>query len=866
MVGTSEAIRHPGWPAAALLARASARFYRRHPAQLGLSLLGIVLGTGIVIAVMITNASASRAFSLSTEALYGRSTHQLSGADGIDQRLYVQLRLDHPDIAMAPLIEGNVALGDTVLTLVGVDPFAEAPFARFGALPEPAPPEVPPMPASSAGAAATTPDAAAPDAVVLAEVTRARLSLTIDEPVSIKSPSGPATLRPVATFDSENPAAVDGLVIADIALAQELLARGDKLDRIELILTDEQRDALSDSLPETVRLSPSASREQSMQAMTRGFRINLTAMSLLALVVGAFLIHNTMTFAVLQRRELFATLRITGLTARQVLSSVLAEAALISLVGSVLGVALGRVLAEGLIRLTTRTINDLYFVLHVQEVSFGWPLALLGLALGVGSSLLAASAAAIDAAATSPVAARQRSQLEERAGRLLVPLAMGGAAAMLVGLVLAVLPVASLLTGFAALMLLIVGYGLAVPLAVHRIARALQRPAARLGVMPALACGGVERNISRTGLSIAALAIAVSATFGVDVMIQSFRGTVDDWLSTTLASDVYVSSPSTVSSSSQRLFGPELGERAARLPGVDSVSTGRTLDISTGVGTIEALVLAPHADSADGFVFVEGDPEDGWAAWLDGGQILISEPLATKHALGVGDVLSLFTARQGEHPFTIAGVFRDYASSNGKLLLSRTTFDPFWSDPRIGSLGLMLDPAADSRGVVASLRDDLASDELPLSVLSGTDIHAASLAVFDRTFEVTRVLRWLTVGVAFVGIFSALLALHLERAREFAVLRATGATRRQIGTLVLGQTALMGLLAGLLALPLGWITAQMLIHVINVRSFGWRMEAILPPDAAVATLALALTSAVLAGLWPAWRLARSGIARQLSDE
>jgi len=853
-------VRGSGWPAAALLARASARFYRRHPAQLGLSLLGIVLGTGIVIAVMITNASASRAFSLSTEALYGRSTHQLSGASGIDQRRYVELRLRHPDIAMAPLIEGNVALGDTVLTLVGVDPFAEAPFARFGTLPPPDDPD------DAVAADEPPPPLVSADAVVMAEVTRARLALTMNEPVPITSPSGPATLRPVATFQADNPAAVDGLVIADIALAQELLDRGDTLDRIELILADDQREALVASLPETLRLSPSASRERSMQAMTRGFRINLTAMSLLALVVGAFLIHNTMTFAVLQRRELFATLRITGLTARQVLFSVLAEAALISLVGSVLGIALGRALAEALIRLTTRTINDLYFVLHVQEVSFGWPVALLGLGLGVGSSLLAATAAAVDAAATSPVAARQRSQVEERAGRLLVPLALAGLIAMLVGALLAVLPVASLLTGFAALMLLIVGFGLVIPLAVHRIARALQRPAARLGIMPALACGAVERNISRTGLSIAALAIAVSATFGVDVMIQSFRGTVDDWLDTTLASDVYVSSPSTVSASSQRLFEPELAALAADIPGVSSVSTGRTLDIATDVGTIEALVLEPHADSADGFVFVDGDPARGWTAWRDEGQILISEPLATKHALVPGDGLSLFTARRGEQRFEIAGVFRDYTTSNGKLLLSRATFDPFWGDARIGSLGLMLSPEADAAALIDTLRNDLASDALPLSVQSGVAIHAASLAVFDRTFEVTRVLRWLTVGVAFVGIFSALLALHLERAREFAVLRATGATQGQIGTLVLAQTALMGLLAGLLALPLGWITAQMLIHVINVRSFGWRMEAILPPQAAMATLILALASATLAGLWPAWRLARSGIARQLSDE
>ena len=168
--------------------------------------------------------------------------------------------------------------------------------------------------------------------------------------------------------------------------------------------------------------------------------------------------------------------------------------------------------------------------------------------------------------------------------------------------------------------------------------------------------------------------------------------------------------------------------------------------------------------------------------------------------------------------------------------------------------------------MLAALRARLADVEQPLSVRSNDAIHNDSLEVFDRTFEVTRVLRWLTVGVAFVGIFSALLALHLERAREFAVLRATGATRAQIALTVGAQTLLMGLLAGLLSLPLGWGMSETLIHIINVRSFGWSMQSHLPPGAALSAVGPACVSAVLAGLWPAWRLARADVAGQLRDE
>jgi len=193
-------------------------------------------------------------------------------------------------------------------------------------------------------------------------------------------------------------------------------------------------------------------------------------------------------------------------------------------------------------------------------------------------------------------------------------------------------------------------------------------------------------------------------------------------------------------------------------------------------------------------------------------------------------------------------------------------YSRYWTDNRIGSLGLLIDPEIPAEDITSQLREGLQAVEQPLMIRSNRTIRETSLAVFDRTFEVTRVLRLLTIGVAFVGIFSALLALHLERAREFAVLRATGATRQQIISIVLYQTVAMGLMAGLAALPLGWIMSEILIHIINVRSFGWSMQSLLPSGTISETLLLSVLAAFLAGLYPAWRLSRSGIASQLRNE
>ncbi len=845
-----------------ILIKSSWQFYRHHPAQLLLSILGIVLGVGIVTAVLITNNSSQRAFALSTEALYGRTTHQLSGANGLPQSVYVQLKERFTGVPMAPIISGHVAIDENVYSLLGLDPFAEAQFNRLGS-----------GPAATKGTDSLPSADSVPiktllqqDALLVSQISAEQHNLPVNDSVTLNVGGEEHNAYLAATYTSANPAATTGLMIGDIAFVQSLLKRDDKIDRIDLILNEQQVEAIRGELPETLQLTPATSRTQTMQAMTRGFHINLTAMSLLALVVGAFLIHNTMTFAVVQRRELFAIKRITGITSKTLLYSILLEAVIISTIGSLIGIAVGYALSGALVQLTTRTINDLYFVLHVQQIWFSPWLILGGLVLGIGSSVLAASVAAFDAASTSPVQTRQRSLIEERTRSTLPIMAIGGFIIMIVGIALSLLPVQSLLVGFAALMLIILGYGLLIPWMVYALSRLLKPWLDKLGVSVSLAAGGIYRNISRTGLAIAALSIAVSATFGVDVMIGSFRSTVDQWLRTTLQSDVYITSPAASSTQNARLLATDSLSLAIDTVGVKSVSSGRSIDARTSVGNIDMLVIQPHEQSSLGFDLITSDSKDPWLQWRQDQTLMVSEPLATKHAVAAGDTIEVFTETRGFLPFEIAAVFRDYGSSHGKILMDRQVFDQHWNEPGISSLGVLLDNTDDDQSVIAALSARLSSSERPLVIQSNTAIHAQSLVVFDRTFEVTRVLRWLTVGVAFVGIFSALLALHLERAREFAILRASGATRRRIMGVVMTQTALMGLMAGALALPLGWLMSEILIKVINVRSFGWSMQSMMPIGAIPETLFMATLSAILAGLYPAYRLSRSAIAAQLRDD
>ncbi|MBL8248475.1 MAG: ABC transporter permease, partial [Candidatus Competibacter sp.] len=220
-----------------------------------------------------------------------------------------------------------------------------------------------------------------------------------------------------------------------------------------------------------------------------------------------------------------------------------------------------------------------------------------------------------------------------------------------------------------------------------------------------------------------------------------------------------------------------------------------------------------------------------------------------------GDSLELLTD-QGMRRFSVAGVFLDYGSEHGRILLHRSGYARYWHDPAVGSAAAFAAPGVNLAVLRTRLQERLGSIQ-PLLIRSNRDIQSATLEIFDRTFTITHVLRLLAILVAVVGVLSALLALQLERAREFAVLRAIGMTTAEIGGLVSLQTGFMGAAAGLLAIPTGLLLAAVLIFVINRRAFGWSLPFQVDPLLLLETLALAIIAALLAGLYPIWRMARA---------
>ena len=608
--------------------------------------------------------------------------------------------------------------------------------------------------------------------------------------------------------------------------------------------------------------------------MTAAFRTNLTALSLLALVVGMFLIYNSMTFSVVQRRPLFGTLRCLGVTRGEIGTLVLGEAVLVGALGSLLGLALGVILGQGAVQAVTQTINDLYFVVTVRGIAIPVVSLAKGALAGVFATVVAATLPAWEATTVSPRQALTRSGLEETARRLVPLTALAGTIGIVLGGALLAVPTRGfsassgqgLTVSFAGIFSLTIGFALLAPVFTLIFSRLVVAPAqAVFGVLGRMAPRSVTGALSRTAVAVAALMVAVSVTIGVGLMVGSFRTTVISWLGQTLWGDLYVSAPSLTATRSAAPLDPRVIDVVSQWPGAQRWDLLRSVDVASPVGPV-AVSAVSDEDFTAPRIFIATDGGRAAAAnAVKNGAVLASEPLANRLGLGThGATVTLYTDR-GPQVFPVAGIYRDYSNSQGTVMMALDLYRRYWDDVSVTAALMVLKPGEDPDANVRGLQDALAGIQ-GVTVRPNQALRAEALAVFDRAFAITGALQLLAAIVAFIGILSALLSLQLERGREFGLMRAVGLTVRQLRGLVLLETGLMGLAAGLLAIPTGLVLAWVLIFIINRRSFGWTMTLQADPVIFLQALALAVGAALLAGVYPAWRMGRMAAADALRGE
>ncbi len=836
-------------PGSSLLGLSAWRYARQHPWQSWLSFLGIVLGVMMVVAIDLANNSANRSFALAVDSVNGSISHQIVGTGrGVPDEIFARLRTELGIRRSAPSLTGTLSINGEEFTLLGQDLFSELSLQRQRA-------------GFETGGMAFDPAMfdvlAADNTVMMSQGAAARAGFNTGDLLQASRQESPlgagqtTTLELVATLPSSDPLATEGILYTDIAVAQRVLSRQGYVDSIDLILNASEAEQVESWLPAGLTLVDARTRNDSLSQMTSAFHINLLAMSLLSLLVAALLIYNTVTLSVLRREHTLGIFRALGVSRREIYRLVLGEAALYGIIASAIGVLLGYLLGKALLDLVTAAIPDLNYRLNVTSFLVTPGSLLMGFGIGLGVTLLSAALPAWRATQAEPISLQQRARHDYRWSRFLPLLSYTGLFLLVAGFLLLQSGWWGLVGGFIALTLLIAGFCLLVPLVLSFALSLLMRLLGkRLHLPGRMSLRTLHSSLHRCSLAVAALSVAIAVTVGVGVMVDSFRNTVIIWLDQSFRGDIEITGAN---------LDAELQDSLARLPGVTAVSGSIITRVESSLGQARLHVSELSANEN---YYLKEISEDNLRRFNQGEGVLISEPLAWLSDTAVGSRVNLATDR-GMQEFPVLGIFYDYTPSQGMFGMHQSLYQQWWQEQNPGRLTLFTEGSG--ADLLETVQARLA-DRQQTAVFPNQAIRELTLTIFDRTFAITNVLRLLAIVIAFIGVFSALMALLLERSREYATLRACGMTPPQIAWLILSQTLLMGLFAGLLSLPLGLLMSDVLIDVINKRSFGWSMQHFLPQQVLIEAVILAVLAALLAGLYPALKSSRIRPALALREE
>jgi putative ABC transport system permease protein len=819
-----------------------------------LTVAGAALGVAAVLSIQIINASAIGAFEAGLQAVSGDADLAVVARAGtLPERLFAAV-LGEPGVAAAwPVYRVDVALAGRegiFLEVVGTDlvaarrlPWREEPRDLGDALARPGWVAVTPALAASMGWRVG-------DAVAVTSGSR-RVSLVIGALVD---------------FQRRSPHASPRLCLMDIAQVQSLLGRPGRLGLIDVqAAPGVEPAALAGRLrarlgPEVHVLTP-AERSERAAGLLSAFRLNLTALSLVSLVVGLFLVHESTQAALVRRRSELGVLRALGATRGQVLGLVLGEVLVLGGLGVAIGLPLGYGVAAANVEMVSRTLTNLYLLDAIESLVLPPWLGVLAVAIGLGGAVAGGLWPALDLGRRQPTALLAAFTLHEDARSLARPLFAAGigllalAAAWYGALGRAWQP-----AGFVLGVALLVAIPLVTPLVVERAGR--WAPVRGFGL--AYSLRSLATRLQTASFAVAALAIAVSMLIGITLLIGSFRRTVEVWIGTTVRADVYVTPRSAGRGAMEATLEPALVEALGRHPAVAVVDRLRRLPATAGARRVAVAgidMALPRRE--DRFAMLAGEPGAAVRQARDAGAVLISEPLARKAGLGVGDRLVL-AAEAGERAFPIAGVYYDYSTEGGAVVMDLRAMAAAFGPGAVHSVALYLQPGGDPDRVIDALR--AATAPAPLVFRSNRRLREEVFTIFDQTFAVTRILQAMSLVIAATGIALTLLVLARERVPELALYRSLGATRRQLFGWFLGKGLAMALLALALGAAGGVALALVLVLVINRAYFGWTIQLHWPWRALAGQVAVILAAAAAASLYPALAASRTPAAELARDD
>jgi putative ABC transport system permease protein len=815
------------------------------PGRVLLSALGIALGVALGFAIHLINGSAADEMSAATRSLFGSADLTVQGpASGFDEQLYPRIARAPGVIVASPVldVDARVAGRRETLRVQGLDLFQAARLAPDLALP------------GSGGGF----DLFADDAVYLSPSAARHLGLAAGDRLRLQVGIEPVTLTVKGLLPGS--AYPQRIAVMDIGTAQWRLNALGRITRVDLRVApgvDPVRvaEAIAGVLPPGVQVSTPELEAQEAISLSRSYRANLTALALVALFTGAFLVLSTQALAMVRRRRQVALLRALGVTGRGQLAAILAEATVIGALGAALGVALGYALAALAVAFLGADLGAGYFPGLEPRLSVTLAEWVLFFGLGVAVALAGAALPALEAARVAPAqalkAGDEEQPLKRLRGRLAGTVLMGLAA-----LALLFPPVQGLpLAGYFAIAAFLVGAVAWMPAFVRAVfARLPERPAAWYQV----ATAHLRGTAGQATVAVAGVLVSFSLMVAMAIMTLSFRDSLDAWLGRVLPADLYLRA----GTGDAGYFTPAVQDLVAGTPGVARAEFTRFRDLllkpDVPAAALIAKPITPETAAKSLWLQTAAPSATGLPpAW-------VSEAAADLYGWQPGSRIQLPLAGTA-HAFEVLGVWRDYSRQSGAVVIDLQRYRDLTGDPDAGSASLWLEAGASPDAVAQRLRARLPADA-SFDLARPAEIRAVSLSIFDRTFAVTYVLEAVAVLIGLFGISAAASARVLARRAEFGMLRHVGMTPRQIGAMLGFEGAALGAAGVAAGLAVGCVIALVLIHVVNRQSFRWSMD-LSVPWAVLAVLALTLVAAAaLTAVWSGRRAMGDDVVRAVKED
>jgi putative ABC transport system permease protein len=838
----------------------------REKIRTSLTILGIAVGVAVVVAIQLANQSALRAFRESVDAVAGRANYQLvPDVAPLDESVLLRLQpLWSEGVRFAPVIdvEGMMEPAQQPIRLLAVDLFSDLHFRdyKYAQIQTGGKEEIGQFLALFEE-----------DAIVLPAPFAKEHGLKLGDPVALSIEGRRRTLRIRGILEARGPAtAFNGAIaVCDISVAQRAFGLAGKLSRIDLMVPEGRAEELLRrvQLPAGTRIERPSRRNERVERMLRAFRVNLFALAGVALLVGMFLVYNTVLISILRRRRDVGVLKTLGTSPGQIFRAFVGEGLLFGIAGSVVGIVLGNLLASGILRAVGQTVNALYVASAPESVELTPGVIALGFAVGIILSIVSALQPSLEAARVPP-SAMIRPGLQQRVAH---PRALGLAAmaCFLAGaLVSRIPPVQGIaVAGYVAVLLVVAGFSLLAPFVVRATARLARPPLERIfGMVGKLAAASLPASLRRTSVASAALSLATGMMVAVALMVGSFRETVRIWVDQTVQSDLWLRPAKGLSNAPTAVFPAGIANDLRAIPFVTSFDRIRARQILYGEDLI-TLTSGEFDVAAKEFGLHMVAPRSGNDAMRDArqhGGVFVSEPFSTKYKKSAGDTVDVPTPR-GPRRLRISGVYRDYSNDRGVIVMDRPQYVRAFGDETANTIVIYLREGTDKNHARREL-ERLLGPKYNAFVVMNAEIRTEVMRIFDQTFMITYALLGVAIVVAVLGIVNTMAALILERTRELALLRVGGLSTGELRTMIVLESSLLGVASTVAGLVMGYALSWILIYVINKQSFGWTIDFHTPGALIAASLAVTFVTATLAGLAPARLAQRIDIVSAIKSE